>query len=85
MTKKICATGNFYSPVSREEWEANLEQNIKDGLAKPGETYEHYLSTLLHHTYGKPPSSGPRSVPREVLDEARQLLAEAVAAYSTKK
>lgn len=49
--------GNFYYPVSREEWEANLDENIKNGLAKPGETYEQYLATLLHYTYGKPPSS----------------------------
>jgi len=49
--------GNFYYPVSREEWEANLEQYIKDGLAMPGETYEQYLASLLHYTYGKPPKT----------------------------
>jgi hypothetical protein len=49
------AYGNFYYPVSREEWESNLEQNIKDGLAMPGQTYEQYRATLLHYTYGKLP------------------------------
>lgn len=49
--------GNFYYPVSREEWEASLEQYIKDGLAMPGETYEQYLAILLHYTYGKPPKT----------------------------
>lgn len=46
--------GNFYYPVSREEWESTLEQSIKQGVASPGETYEQYLAKLLQYAYGKP-------------------------------
>ena len=31
-------------PISREEWKQGLDQSIRMGLAKPGETYEEYLA-----------------------------------------
>jgi hypothetical protein len=34
---------SFVVPVSREEWERDLERSVKMGLAFPGETYEQYL------------------------------------------
>jgi hypothetical protein len=31
-----------FKPISREEWEQGVEESIRLGLAKPGETYEDY-------------------------------------------
>ena len=31
---------SVFKPISREEWEQGLEESIRLGLAKPGETYE---------------------------------------------
>ena len=33
----------FIVPLSREEWERELDHNVELGLAEPGETYEHCL------------------------------------------
>jgi len=35
---------SFSKPISREEWEQGLDESIRLGLAKPGETYEEYLA-----------------------------------------
>jgi hypothetical protein len=35
---------SVFKPISREEWAEGLEESIRLGLAKPGETYEEYLS-----------------------------------------
>jgi hypothetical protein len=35
---------SFFMPISRKEWEQGLEESIRMGLAKPGETYEEYLA-----------------------------------------
>jgi len=47
----------FIVPLSREEWERELDHNVELGLAEPGETYEQYIGKLgrdfivcLHHT-----------------------------------
>ena len=34
---------SVFKPISRDEWEEGLEESIRLGLAKPGETYEEYL------------------------------------------
>ena len=33
---------SVFKPISREEWEQGLEESIRVGPAKPGETYEEY-------------------------------------------
>jgi hypothetical protein len=43
---------DFFKPVTREEWQLNLEQDIKDGLARPGDTYEDYLAQVARACYG---------------------------------
>ena len=35
---------SVFRPISREEWKQGLEESIRLGLAKPGETYEDYLA-----------------------------------------
>jgi hypothetical protein len=35
---------SLFKPISREEWEQGLDESIRMGLAKPGETYEEYLA-----------------------------------------
>jgi hypothetical protein len=35
---------SIFKPISREEWEQGLEESIRLGLAKAGETYEDYLA-----------------------------------------
>ena len=35
---------SFFKPICREEWEQGLDESIRMGLAKPGETYEEYLA-----------------------------------------
>jgi hypothetical protein len=35
---------SVFKPISREEWEQGLDESIRLGLAKPGETYEEYLA-----------------------------------------
>jgi hypothetical protein len=35
---------SIFKPISREEWEQGLEESIRLGLAKPGETYDDYLA-----------------------------------------
>jgi hypothetical protein len=35
---------SVFKPISRKEWEQGLEESIRLGLAKPGETYEDYLA-----------------------------------------
>jgi hypothetical protein len=35
---------SVFKPISREEWEQGLEESIRLGLAKPGETYDEYLA-----------------------------------------
>jgi hypothetical protein len=37
---------SFLIPVSRKEWEEELERSIEIGLAFPGETYEQYLDSV---------------------------------------
>jgi hypothetical protein len=35
---------SFFKPISREEGEQGLDESVRMGLAKPGETYEEYLA-----------------------------------------
>ena len=35
---------SVFKPISREEWEQGLDESIRLGLAKPGETYEESLA-----------------------------------------
>ena len=35
---------SVFKPISREEWKQGLDESIRLGLAKPGETYEDYLA-----------------------------------------
>jgi hypothetical protein len=37
---------SFIAPVTRAEWEQELESSVEMGIAKPGETYEEYLASL---------------------------------------
>lgn len=34
------------APVTRAEWEQELENSVEMGIAKPGETYEEHLASL---------------------------------------
>ena len=41
-----------FIPISREELERGLEQAIRDGLSRPGDTYEDYLIQVTLACYG---------------------------------
>ena len=35
---------SVFKPISQEEWEQGLEESVRLGPAKAGETYEEYLA-----------------------------------------
>jgi hypothetical protein len=35
---------SVFKPISREEWKQGLEESVRLGLAKTGETYQDYLA-----------------------------------------
>jgi hypothetical protein len=43
---------SVFKPISREEWEQGLEESIRLGLAKHGETYEEYLDSAASAFFG---------------------------------
>jgi len=46
---------SVFKPISREEWEQGLEESIRLGLAKPGETYAEYLAAAAEAFSGFDP------------------------------
>ena len=48
---------SVFKPISREEWKQGLEESIRLGLAKPGETYEDYLAAAASAAPMAAPSS----------------------------